>query len=505
MKTLEHIQEPKVDQPILQNKVDVPEKIPSLKDNSKDVTPSEVIINSNINTSSEVMEAGPSHPQEPDPREEKMRKLNLRTEVWSVREFLDLVKYSRDITLSLCYVLASPIDLQFPEVRRFGPTVEPVFKDSVDIINIWRFTKSTTCILVGANLCNTLIELFNLFKKYGSPTTEDLLWITVRSIDRPMGGQKPLTGVLDPGFLQKTDREILKVLEEVESANLDKTLHFLYNSLHGYYNLSVRTSHQSVNKLMILRLMGDPVKEGRSVADCFNTASSTRYKQCWEQMLKYMSLEGEDKTLTEKEIKALLSGWNISPLKYKGMYECEGRVTDRFEDHNYPSPADLRHLMGAGMPEQMFLIHQELFREEVRENIKMVTNMMTENQTLLKELMAKVDDVKIQLSQMPDNKVVAPLLPREDPNEGTSAVVRPSRATRTLRAPRGSRSNSSRASRPLSPVNPTNGIITSVGPVSTSHPDIFNLFQTSQVDTNTEVPAETDITIDPFRSDEDED
>ena len=79
MKTLEHIQEPKVYQPILQNKVDVPEKIPSLKDNSKDVTPSEVIINSNINTSTEVMEAGPSHPQEPDPREEEMRKLNLRT------------------------------------------------------------------------------------------------------------------------------------------------------------------------------------------------------------------------------------------------------------------------------------------------------------------------------------------------------------------------------------------------------------------------------------------
>ena len=131
--------------------------------------------------------------------------------------------------------------------------------------------------------------------------------------------------------------------------------------------------------------------------------------------------------------------------------------------------------------------------------------MMTENQTLLKELMAKVDDVKIQLSQMPDNKVVAPLLPREDPNEGTSAVVRPSRATRTLRAPRGSRSNSSRASRPLSPVNPADRIITSVGPVSTSHPDIFNLFQTSQVDTNTEVPAETAITIDPFRSDEDDD
>ena len=61
------------------------------------------------------------------------------------------------------------------------------------------------------------------------------------------------------------------------------------------------------------------------------------------------------------------------------MYECEGRVTDRADDHNYPSPANLRRLMGAGMPENEFLIHQQkLFRNEVRETIRMATNTMAE-------------------------------------------------------------------------------------------------------------------------------
>ena len=107
-----------------------------------------------------------------------------------------------------------------------------------------------------------------------------------------------------------------------------------------------------------------------------------------------MSLEGEDKELKEREIKVLLSGWNISPMKYRGMYECEGRVTDRVEDHNYPSPADLRHLMGAGMPENDFLIHQELFRNEVRETLRMATNTMAENQVMLRDLMIKVEEAK---------------------------------------------------------------------------------------------------------------
>ena len=66
---------------------------------------------------------------------------------------------------------------------------------------------------MGANLCNTIIELFSLFKKFGTPTSEDLLWIMVRCIDQPMSGHKPLSGVLEPSFLQKTDREILKILE----------------------------------------------------------------------------------------------------------------------------------------------------------------------------------------------------------------------------------------------------------------------------------------------------
>ena len=168
--------------------------------------------------------------------------------------------------------------------------------------------------MVGANVCNTIIELFSFFKKFGMPTSEDLLWITVRAIDQPISGPKPLARVLEPSFLQKTDKEILKILEEAEAVSLDKTLRFLHSSLHGYYNLSTRLSHQSVNRLMTLRLMGDPVKEGRSIADCYNTASSTRYQKCWEHMLKYMSLEGEDKELNEKEIKTLLGGWNISPM-----------------------------------------------------------------------------------------------------------------------------------------------------------------------------------------------
>ena len=143
-----------------------------------------------------MVEAGPSNPQEPDPREEEIRKLNIRTDSWSIREFLVLVKYTRDITLSLCYVLAAPVNLQFPDCRRFGPTVEPIFRGpTADIINIWRFTKSTTCILVGANVANTLIELFSFFKKFGLPTSEDLLWITMRAIDQPKSGPKPLAGV----------------------------------------------------------------------------------------------------------------------------------------------------------------------------------------------------------------------------------------------------------------------------------------------------------------------
>ena len=54
------------------------------------------------------------------------------------------------------------------------------------------------------------------------PTSEDLLWITVRAIDQPISGPKPLARVLEPSFLQKPDKEILKTLEEAEAVNLDK-------------------------------------------------------------------------------------------------------------------------------------------------------------------------------------------------------------------------------------------------------------------------------------------
>ena len=117
MKTSEPIHNAKVAQPILQDEAEIPENRPSLKDNLKDGTPTANASNNNLHASTAVMEAEPSHPQEPDSREEETRKLNLRTESWSVREFLDLVKYSRDITLSLFYVLAAPVDLQFPDCR----------------------------------------------------------------------------------------------------------------------------------------------------------------------------------------------------------------------------------------------------------------------------------------------------------------------------------------------------------------------------------------------------
>ena len=187
------------------------------------------------------------------------------------------------------------------------------------------------------------------------------------------------------------------------------------------------------------------------------------------------------------------------------MYECEGRVTDRVDDHNYPSPADLRRLMGAVMPENDFLVYQELFRNKVRETIRMATNTMAETQVMVRDLMSKVEEVKIQLSQMSDTRSSAPLVPRADPNEGVCAVVRPSRSARKPRTPRGSRSNSARmTSRPLTPVNPAGGITTSVGQISTSHPDIFELFQTSQANTSAGVPVEAAIPVDPFKSDDED-
>ena len=120
-------------------------------------------------------------------------------------------------------------------------------------------------------------------------------------------------------------------------------------------------------------------------------------------------------------------------------------------------------------------------------------------------MLNNVEEVKIQLSQMSDTRSTAPLIPRADPNEGVCAVVTPSRSARKPRTPRGSRSNRARmTSRPLTPVNPAGGIITSVGQISTSHPNIFELFQTSQANTSAGVPVEAAIPVDPFKSDDED-
>ena len=303
----------------------------------------------------------------------------------------------------------------------------------------------------------------------------------------------------------------MKTLLEVEVVRLNRTLRFIYSSLHGYFNLSVCLSHQSTSCLMTFRLMEDPVKEGRTVADCYHTASSTCYQKGWEQMLRYMSLEGDNKELDDREIRNLLGGWNISPSKFRGMLECKGRVTDQESNHNYPSPADLRRMMGAGMPEADFLIHQELFKNEMREIINIATNEMMETQVMVQNLISTVEEFKVQLSQMAAIKPLAatggssaPLVPRADPKKETCAVVRPGRKPRT---PRGfsSRSNSSRTpSRTPTPVNQAGQITKSVGQITTSHPDIYELFQIPHTNTSVEVPMEAATPVDPFKSDEDD-
>ena len=41
-------------------------------------------------------------------------KLRLRTDNWTTKQFLELLKYTKDITLALCYTLAAPVNLEFP-------------------------------------------------------------------------------------------------------------------------------------------------------------------------------------------------------------------------------------------------------------------------------------------------------------------------------------------------------------------------------------------------------
>ena len=157
------------------------------------------------------------------------------------------------------------------------------------------------------------------------------------------------------------------MLRTAESLGLHQTLRFIKNSFSGYFNLIVRLSHQIVNKLMMCGLTNDPVREGRSVVDCYNTTSSSQYRKAWVQMLRYMSLEEENRELHEKEIRSLLGNWNLLRNKFRGMLECEGRAEEQADNHSYPSPADICRLMGAPIPESDFLIHQELFKQKIRE------------------------------------------------------------------------------------------------------------------------------------------
>lgn len=142
LRNSEPVLKPKVAQPMSshQEEAGIPEENkPTLKGVlNVDGVPTDNLHTSNLDrVESAVVEAEPSKPQEPDPREEEIRKLKIRTDSWSAREFLDLVKYTRDIILALCYVLAAPVNLQFPNCRRFGPTVEPIFRGpTADVVNI---------------------------------------------------------------------------------------------------------------------------------------------------------------------------------------------------------------------------------------------------------------------------------------------------------------------------------------------------------------------------------
>ena len=95
------------------------------------------------------------------------------------------------------------------------------------MVSLWRLTKNVSCVLTGANISNTLLELFAFFKQFGMVTSEDLLWIVLKSIDQPRAGPKPLAGALDPSFLLKEDEEILNILREAETLGLHRTLRFI--------------------------------------------------------------------------------------------------------------------------------------------------------------------------------------------------------------------------------------------------------------------------------------
>ena len=426
-------------------------------------------------------------------------KLRLRTDNWTVKQFLELLKYTKDITLALCYTLAAPVNLEFPNSRYFGPTIAPDFRGpTADVVKLWRLTRNASCVLTGANLLNALIELFAFFKVYGTVTSEDLLWIILNSIDQPRMGPKPLQGALDPSFLLREDGEILNVLKTSESLGLHRTLRFIKTSFSGYFNLNVRLSHQSVNKLMMCGLTDDPVREGRSVVDCYNTAASSRYRKGWEQMLRYMALEEENRELNDKEIRSLLGNWNILPNKFRGMLECESRAEEQADNHSYPSPADIRRLMGAPIPESDFLMHQDVLKQEIREVVVACTTEMQQNRNMIQDLKNTVEEFKNQLCMMAAIKPLsAPLEPRADPSSETCAVVKPGRKPRP---PRGSSSKNSTAQR--FPSTPMLGSTTDQ--TTSSHPDIYELFRVPGTNTNVEVPVASATTVDPFKSDEED-
>jgi hypothetical protein len=427
---------------------------------------------------------------------EEARKLKLKTDNWTTQQFLELLKYTKDITLALCYTLAAPVNLEFPNSRYFGPTIAPDFRGpTADVVKLWRLTKNASCVLTGANILNSLIELFSFFKQFGTVTSEDLLWIVLNSIDQPRSGPKPLQGALDPSFLRREDEEILNVLRTAESLGLHRTLRFIKNSFSGYFNLNVRLSHQSVNKLMMCGLTDDPVREGRSVVDCYNTASSSRYRKGWEQMLRYMSLEEENRELNEKEIRSLLGNWNLLPNKFRGMLECEGRAEEQADNHSYPSPADIRRLMGAPIPESDFLMHQDLFKQEIRDIVNASTTEMQQTQRIIQGLQNTVEEFKTQLNMMAAIKPLsAPLEPRADPSSEVCAVVKPGRKPRP---PRGS--SSKRSTAQTFPGTPMLSSMT--GQTNSSHPDIYELFRVPGTNTNVEVPV---ASVDPFKSDEED-
>lgn len=124
---------------------------------------------------------------------------------------------------------------------------------------------------------------------------------------------------------------------------------------------------------------------------------------------------------------------------------------------------------------------------------------------MVQNLINMVEEFKVQLSQMAAIKpLAAPLVQRADPKKEICAVVQPARKPRT---PCGSssRSSSSRTpSRPPTPVNPAGQITTSVGQITTSHPDIYELFQIPHTNTSVEVLVEAATQVDPFKSDEDD-